>query len=310
LELRHLRYFLAVAGTLNISEASRRLRVAQPSLSRQIRDLEFEIGHPLFDRHKGKLSLTAAGRALRKGAASVVAQAEAALAAARQAGAGPPSALHVGYYGTMWATLVAAALRQFRKQFPKTQVTFSELSPAQIVEQLTKGALDIAVLGHGDASRRREFVSVKIASVQALIALSTENPIAKRRVVSLGDLRDETFLSYAPDYAPGRDATFLKACRTAKFKPKMLCEARGLPALLLAVAENRGIAVVSPFAPRAPHPGVVFARLRPPGVLFELSVVHRRHLSPAGLRLAKLIAEISRQVELTGPRTAANNLEG
>jgi DNA-binding transcriptional LysR family regulator len=225
----------------------------------------------------------------------VVVQAETALVAARQAAAVPSAALHVGYYGTMWATLVAAALRQFRRQFPKTQVTFSELSPAQIVEQLRKGALDIAVLGHSDVSRRREFVSIKIASVQALIALSAENPLAKRRILSLEELRDEPFLSYAPDYAPGRDATFLKACRAAKFKPKMVCEARGLPALLLAVAENRGIAVVSPFAPRAPHPGVVFARLRPPGVLFELSVVHRRHLAQAGLRLAELIADVSRK---------------
>jgi DNA-binding transcriptional LysR family regulator len=144
------------------------------------------------------------------------------------------------------------------------------------------------------SSRRREFVAAKIATVQALVALSAENPLAKRRILSLDELRNETFLSYAPDYAPGRDASFLKASRAAKFKPKMICEARGLPALLLAVAENRGIAVVSPFAPRAPHPGVVFARLRPPGVLFELSVVHRRHLPPAGLRLAELIAEISR----------------
>ena len=291
MELRHLRYFLAVAETLNISEASRRLRVAQPSLSRQIRDVEFEVGHPLFDRHKGRLSLTAAGHALRKGAAGVVTQAENALAAARQAGTAPPSPLHVGYYGTMWATLVAAALRQFRRQFPKTQVTFSELSPAQIVEQLRKGTLDIAVLGHGDANRRREFVSVKIASVQALIALSIENPLAKRRIFALEDLRDETFLSYAPDYAPGRDDSFLKACRAARFKPKMVYEARGLPALLLAVAENRGIAVVSPFAPRAPHPGVVFARLRPPGVHFELSVVRRPQVAPGGIRLAQLIAE-------------------
>jgi DNA-binding transcriptional LysR family regulator len=294
-ELRHLRYFLAVAETLNISEAARRLRVSQPSLSRQIRDLEFEVGHPLFDRNKGRLSLTAVGRALRKGTAPVLSQVEAALAQARAAAGTPTAKLRVGYYGMMWATVVASALRQFRRLLPKAAVAFAELSPAQIVEDLRKGALDVAVLGHGDTGRSREIVILKIASVSALIALSAENPVAKRRVLSLGELREETFLSYAPDYAPGRDESLLKACRAAKFKPELVCEARGLPALLLAVAENRGIAVVSPFAPRAPHPGVVFARLRPPGVTFDLCVAHRRELSTDGRRLAELIVEVSRR---------------
>jgi DNA-binding transcriptional LysR family regulator len=295
LELRHLRYFLAVASTLNISEASRRLRVAQPSLSRQIRDLEFEVGHPLFDRRKGRLSLTATGRALRKGAARVIMQADVALAQARQAGHPPASKLRVGYYGMMWATVVASALRQFQRLFPKTVVNVWELSPAQIVEDLKSGSLDIAVLGHGHATRSREFVVMEIASIPALLAISADNPLAKRRILSLDELRNQTFLSYAPDYAPGRDASFLQACRVARFKPKMLCEARGLPALLLLVAEDRGIAVVSPFAPRAPHPGVVFARLRPPGVFFDICVAHRRDLPPGSRRLAELIAEVSRR---------------
>jgi DNA-binding transcriptional LysR family regulator len=299
MELRHLRYFLAVAQTLNISEASRRLRVAQPSLSRQIRDLEFEVGHPLFDRHKGRLSLTAAGRVLRRGAAGVVTQAEAALAAARQAGARPVPGLRVGYYGMMWATMVATALRQFRRLFPQTLVAFVELSPAQIIVELKLGKLDVAVLGQGGEASSRECTVVKVASVAALLALSAENPLTKRRILSLAELRGQTFVSYAPAYAPGRDTPFLRACRASGFKPKLLREAWGLPALLLAVAENRGVAIVSPFAPRAPHPGVVFSRLRPPGVSFDISVAYRRGLPPAGRRLAGLIVDLSRR-ELAG----------
>jgi DNA-binding transcriptional LysR family regulator len=294
-ELRHLKYFLAVAGTLNISEASRRLRVAQPSLSRQIRDLEFEVGHPLFERHKGRLSLTATGRALQKGTSKIIAQVETAMAQARHAGVTPPPKLRIGYYGMMWATIIAAALRQFRRQFPKTAVTFAELSPAQITNELKDSTLDLAVLGHGAAAFRRDCIVLKIASVPALVAISAEHPLAKRRILSLDELRGEIFLSYSEDYAPGRDMSLLQACRLAKFKPKLVCEARGLPALLLSVAENRGIALVSPFAPRAPHPGVVFARLKPPGVSFDISVAHRRDLPPVGRQLARLIADISRR---------------
>jgi DNA-binding transcriptional LysR family regulator len=292
---------VVIAETLNISEASRRLRVAQPSLSRQIRDLESEVGHPLFDRHKGRLSLTSSGRALWRGAARVITQVEGALAQARASGTTHIPQLRVAYYGMMWATVIASALRQFRRLFPKTVVSFIELSPAQIVEDLKKGTLDVAVLGHGSADRSRKFVEVKFASIEALIALSTENPLAKRRIISLAELRNETFLSYAPEYAPGRDASFLRACRVARFKPKLVREAGGLPALLLSVAENRGIAVVSPFAPRAPHPGVVFARLRPPGVSFDISVAYRTALPPAGRRLAELIAEVGRRDLLKQP---------
>jgi LysR family transcriptional regulator, benzoate and cis,cis-muconate-responsive activator of ben and cat genes len=306
LELRHLKYFLAVAETLNISEASRRLRVAQPSLSRQIRALEFEVGQPLFDRHRGKLSLTAAGAVLRQGTSRILEQVEAAVEQARQAGAAPVTVLRVGYYGMMWATVIAAALRQFRRLCPKTKVTFAELSPAQIVEALKQGALDLAVVGHGTGGDCRELSLTRIASVAALLALSPEHPLAKRRVLSLEDLRGETFLTYAPGYAPGRDASFLRACRKAGFKPKLACEARGLPALLLLVAENRGVAIVSPFAPRAPHPGVVFVRLRPPGVTFDIAVAQRRNLPPMGRRLADLIVEVSRRdlLEKSGPASA------
>jgi DNA-binding transcriptional LysR family regulator len=290
-----LRYFLAVAETLNISEASRRLRVAQPSLSRQIRALEFEVGHPLFHRKKGRLSLTEAGAALRGQASKVVAQAESALRHARNAGSNSEYELRVGHYGTMWATVVAAALRQFRRHFPRQVVHFAELSPAQIIEDLRRGVLDVAVLGHGDAALKSDCVVLKIAPVAALIALSAENPLAKRRVISLAELRGQTFISYAPDYAPGRDKSFLQACRAAGFKPKMMCEAIGLPALLLAVAENRGLAVVSPFARRAPHPGVVFSKLKSPGVIFNIFVAYRKESPASAQRLAELIAQIGRR---------------
>jgi DNA-binding transcriptional LysR family regulator len=175
------------------------------------------------------------------------------------------------------------------------------------VEKLKNGGLALAVLGHGTVGCRRECVVVKIAAVQALVALSAENPLAKHRIFALAELRDQTFLSYAPDYAPGRDASFLQACRAAKVKPQMVCEAHGLAALLLSVAENRGVAIVSPFAPRAPHPGVVFARLRPPGVSFDISVIYRRDLPPAARCLAELIAEFTRRDLRAGGEAASSS---
>jgi DNA-binding transcriptional LysR family regulator len=295
LELRHLRYFLAVSETLNVSEASRRLRVAQPSLSRQIRDLEAEIGQLLFSRHKGRLSLTPAGEALRKEAAQIVPGVESAIARVRKTGSGSVIRLRVGYYGMMWATVVATALKQYRRLFPRAEAEFVELSPAEITVEFRKRALDVAVLGPGDARSSPNCVVIPIASVAARVALWSEHPLARRRTVALHELRDETFLTYVAEYAPGRDTPILKACRDAGFRPRLSREARGLPALLLLVAEHRGVAVVSPFARRAPNPGVVLIRLRSPGVMFEISAAYRKDASSAAKCLAELIAETGRR---------------
>src|ERR1041384_822368 len=108
MELRHLRTFLMVAETLNISQAGRRLRVTQPALSRQIRELEHAVGHALFVRHPSGLRLTATGLTLRAHGVKAVAAIDDALRLARGAGAKEPAVLRVGYYGTVsiWATIL------------------------------------------------------------------------------------------------------------------------------------------------------------------------------------------------------------
>jgi len=294
-EFRHLRYFLAVAETLNISEASRRLRVAQPSVSRQLRDLEHEIGHPLFRRHPGRLALTPAGTALRRRAALVVADVDLMLTQVRTVATEAAGELRVGYYATTWSNLLAPALPQFRRLFPKVLLRALERTPAQISQDLKRGEIDVGILLPGSVIRSGDYVATPIGSVPAFFALPAGHSLAKRRTLALAEMRGQTFLSYATSIAPDRDRKFIAACRRAGFKPRLLQEANGLPALLLGVAQNRGVAVVSVFATRLPHPGVVFSRVAPPGVPLEVSVAYRRDAPASARRLTELIATAGRK---------------
>lgn len=295
LELHHLRYFCVVAETLNVTEASRRLRVGQPSISRQIRVLERDLGQPLFHREKGRLVLTPAGVELRREAARVVADFDATLAAFRVPDQRGVRELHIGYYGVTWATLLAPALPRFRRLYPHVVVSGVELAPAAILSDLKHGALDLGVLPPGTPAHQASLTVQPIGAVPALVALSVDHPLAKRRKLQLAELREETFLTYATHLARGREQPLVAACRHAGFKPRLLREVPSLPALLLAIAQNRGIAVVTPFAQASPHPGVIFSRLQPPGVLLDLYVGYRHDRPEAVRKLAEFIATENRR---------------
>ncbi len=295
MELRHFRYFCVVAETLNVSEASRRLRIGQPSLSRQIRALERDLGQALFTREKGRLALTEAGKAFRNRAARVITDFDAVLADFRASVKRGSGELRIGYYGLTWATLLSPALPRFRRLFPSLVLSGLELAPTEILSRLRKGTLDLGVLPPATAGQTGNIVVEKIGTVPALVALSVDHPLAKRRKLRLHDLRTEPFLSYAPNLARGREKPLLAACRTAGFRPRLLRDASGLPGLLLGVAQNRGVAVVTPFARTSPHPGVVFSQLEPPGVTLDLFVGYRRDGSDAARELARLIGSENRR---------------
>jgi DNA-binding transcriptional LysR family regulator len=294
MELRHLRTFLAVAGTLNISEAARRMHVTQPALSRQIRDLEHAVGHPLFYRGRGPLRLTAAGAILHKHGARAVAAVDSALRRAQGAADRTAATLRVGYYGTLWAALVAPALQRLRRESGRMEIRISEQTPSQLAAALRDGGLDVALIGPIDNIGARDVVVMPAATVDTLVALAADHPLAKKRRLALADLRRERIVSYARHVTPGRDHGLIAACRAAGFTPRIAHKATSLPSLLLAVAAGDGVAFVTRTATRAPHPGTVFTEIAPPGVPLTIHVAYRRDAPPTARRLAELIAAAGR----------------
>src|SRR5919197_4295883 len=144
-ELRHLRYFVAVAGELNFSRAARRLGMAQPPLSAAIRQLEAEVGTTLFRRTIREVALTEAGRVLLDGARRTLAEAERAVTAARRAGAGELGSLRIGFSWSARFETLPALGRAFKARRPEVELLTEEMWNARMIEALRAGAIDLAI---------------------------------------------------------------------------------------------------------------------------------------------------------------------
>ncbi len=299
MELRHLRTFLMVTETLNISEAGRRLRVTQPALSRQIRDLEHAVGHKLFIRHPGGLRLTAAGVTLRDQGAKAVAAVDEALRNARGAGEQDSRVLRIGYYGNVgiWALILSPALKKLERRYPHLTCNVAEMTGGAMSVALREDRLEVAILGPGEFGHISG-IKVEVAcTVPGLVIMPVNHRLAKKRQVALEDLRDEEIVSVTQKAAPGRDRALIDACRTAGFVPKILNAATNLPEAIMIMTRRMAVGVLGSFASLAPHPGVVFVRLKPPGVSLDIHVAHVENSRPAR-HLAGLIAAEAKRAAL------------
>ncbi len=288
MELRHLRYFVAVAETLHFSRAAARLHLTQPALSRQIRDLESEIGTPLLHRHGTATTLTPAGSAFFPRVREILAAAERALGEARAAG----RQLRLGHYGTLWLDHFAPALRAFTRARPEIDLHTEERSAADLVEGLRRGELDFVLLGPADAALQREFATRKIASLPALIALGTANPLAKRRRLGLADLASADWIAWAEAAFPGRTHLLERAAAAAGFRPRVVGSVDGVASMFLRVSTSNAVGYVLPMSRKLPHAGVAFASLRPPAITIEMHAAWRRGADTDG-RLASLAESLA-----------------
>jgi DNA-binding transcriptional LysR family regulator len=297
MELRQLRSFLVVAEKLNISAAARSLHITQPALSRQILDLENEVSQALFLREHGKLRLTPAGANLQKYGTKAVSAVDEALSLTRETPAQTDTRLRVGYYGVAWVVLVKPALSKLRREFPHLTLSLTEQSPTQLAAELVQGRLDVVVLNR-NPKWEKDFVALRVAKVPMVLALPTAHALTHKRLVSLDDLRKERIVSFTRQAGFGRDRQFVSACREAGFSPKISYEALSLSGLLLLVATQSRVALVTAMARRGPHPGVTFRKLRTP-VQIELYAARARTAGSAARRLTELIAEEGSSASLT-----------
>lgn len=210
MELRHLRYFLAVAEALNFSRAAERLRITQPALSRQIRDLEHELGCTLVRRGANlRTELTPEGRRLLDGARPLLDAAEELAGAVRAS----TRSFRLGHYGTLWLEYFAGGLQRFARKNPTVVLQPVELTPGALPDALRRGDVEVALLGRADAGLRKEFATACVAAVPAQLVLSAGHPLAKRRRLRLEELREAEWVSWDGTEFPGRRQLLVDACR-------------------------------------------------------------------------------------------------
>jgi len=215
-ELRHLRYFVAVAEELNFSRAARRLRMAQPPLSVAIRQLEQEIGTSLFHRTRHEVKLTEAGAVLLEGARRTLAEAEGAVTAAQRAGAGQLGVLRVGYSWSERFETLPTLGRAMRRSRPDVELLTEEMRTYRMPAALRSGAIDAALAVLPDVVSELSYRVIRRERIVAV--LSSSHPLAGEEELPLDALADD-FVLFPRNLAPRLHDFYVGLCRRAGFEP-------------------------------------------------------------------------------------------
>jgi DNA-binding transcriptional LysR family regulator len=243
MELRHLRYFVAVAEAENVSRAALKLHVSQPGLSRQVRDLEEEIGFPLFERSAKSLHLTEAGKTFLTEARAVLARAGEAVKKARIVAGSVSGELHVGYAPSLTVQILPPALRKFQETFPKVRVLLHDLSTEEMLSQLGTGALQVALMVRPARKNAAGLGIQELARYPMCVLVSPKHPWAKKKTVGLAQIVAEPLIGYTrkdyPDYHEAMEKIFAP---TGK-RPRIAEEHDGVNSIIAAVEAGHGIAL-------------------------------------------------------------------
>src|ERR1700691_670401 len=243
MELRHLRYFTAVAEEQNVTRAAARLHVSRPPLSRQIRDLEEELGVELFKRTAKSLVLTEAGKIFLNEARAVLLRSDEAVQAVRAVAKGARGQVRVGYAPSLTVEILPRALKLFEQQHPGTRVTLLDCSTEECGRKLLERKLDVA-LGVKPAGKMwRGVVFEKLADYPLYCAVAASHPLAKKRAISARQMKEERLIGYSRDEYPEYHAWLREIFRPFGFDPALAEEHDSVTSLIAAVEAGRGVAI-------------------------------------------------------------------
>jgi len=244
MELRHLRYFVAVAETENVSRAALKLHVSQPALSRQIRDLEEELGFLLLERGAKSVRLTDAGRVFLTESRGVLERADDAVKAARAIATGNRGELHVGYAPTLTARILPPALRAFQTGMPSVRVKLHDVSTEEMLAGLHEGRLQIAFLVRPRTAALRGLRFEELVRDPLRLAVAPNHPLARRRVVALADAVLEPFIAYNRKDYPDYHELVASVFSASKSRPRIAEEPDGVSSLISAIEAGNGVALM------------------------------------------------------------------
>lgn len=256
MELRHLRYFVAVAEELHFHRAAERLHISQPPLSQQIRALEAELGVQLLERNRRSVSLTAAGAVYLHEAREILAAVEHATETARSVARGESGRLAVGFVGSAMHGALPDVLRAHRRAYPKVALALRELPTAGQLEALASGRIDVGVLRPPVLEPALAFETIHTEPF--VVALPADHPLAAEDEVALVALLDEPFVLLARREAPGLHLSLNEAMFAAGGIPRVVQEAREMQTVVGLVAAGLGVSLVPASVGADAHHGVAY----------------------------------------------------
>jgi DNA-binding transcriptional LysR family regulator len=275
MELRHLHYFIAVAEELHFSRAAERLKISQPPLSQQIRNLEDELGVKLFERTKRQVQLTEAGKVFLDRSYSVLAQLEVAIEVTQRIGRGEVGRLAIGFVGSATYTILPDILRVFREQFSAVELRLHELTTAQQIQALHHKQIDVGIVR---SAISEPGLSVECFLPESLVlALPETHPLSAQTKVSLSSLADESFILFPAKLGPVFYEQIVNLCQQAGFRLKVAQEAIQMQTIVGLVAAGLGIAIVPSSLQNFHRNGVIYRPLQEEAPKTGLYLAWRQH---------------------------------
>jgi len=289
MELRHLRYFIAVAEEGHITRAAERLGMQQPPLSRQIKAIEQEMDVQLFRRKARGVELTDAGRTFLDDARAMLGHLDDAFDTARRTARGEQGRISVGYTNSpAFHPLVPRVIREFRQAFPLVSLTLEESSPYDLIECMQNDKIDIAFIG-GPVADQEGVAIDPLLEEPMVVALPSGHPLARSAnggdtALSLKSLAGETFIVFGRPHSPStmQANAVIAACQAEGFSPRIGHVVPNNLSRLNLVAASLGIAIIAASLQRMNIDGVVYRRLkRAKQLMIPLNLASRRGDSSA-----------------------------
>jgi DNA-binding transcriptional LysR family regulator len=274
MELRQLRYFLAVAEELHFGRAAIRLHIAQPSLTQQIQNLESELGVQLFARSKRQVELTEAGQLFLSEVRLVLADVERSIRVAQRAGRGESGRLILAYAGATLYNVMPPILERFYAQYPDVDLTVSEVSTENQLPLLDQNAIHVGILH--PPIRRSNIAYEVIFREPMILAIPENHPLAVCTKIAPEQLVDEPFILFPQNQGPWLYDQIISMCQQVGFSPHVVQEICPPNAVLGLVAANIGIAFVAASLQTVPRPGVVYRPISAQPIELETAVAWQK----------------------------------
>jgi DNA-binding transcriptional LysR family regulator len=263
MELRHLRYFVAVADALSFTKGAQTLHLAQPSLTRQIKDLEQEIGVRLLDRTRKGVSLTPEGKSFLVDAKRVLHLSGEIVKSVQRLSRHEATPLNIGYVANLFYDLLPITLASFQRSFPTVPINLFDMTCGDQFRALNDGKIDCGFVGPQEAIAELGFQFRSIASYETVAALARNNPLAKKPIIKLKELKPSFFIGMSEVSYPGYRRWLQQTCMRVGFSPKVLQDVEIERTLIQAVAAGLGVALLPDQVKKLPHENVVFRPLTP-----------------------------------------------
>lgn len=272
MELRHLRYFVAVAEELHFRKAAEKLHIVQPALSKQISSLEAELGIRLLDRDRRHVTLTEAGRTFLDEAIAVLALADGAKARAQAVSEGTIGHLSMGFIQPALADIIPRSLRRFRAAYPDVHIRLSELTSRRALELIGSGDVHCAIT-RLPVEPRPGILYEPISTEDVVMALPADHPLAERESLSLGELADDDIILIDRRVEPQLHDYYVSLCNEAGFSPRVAQEVNSTWVSTGLIASGLGVGFVPSSAMLAPQKGVAFVPIEDSPARLSMGII-------------------------------------